>query len=176
MSQRPGFMPPSCSAFFNTQIHDDCTLQRAWWVTQETFRGQAEKEYQGVPSPGWDSSTQPQASRRGWQQCSHGREAADMRFRAASCQPQRSPGRAAVPPFGHKYLTFLFHHSMYEVLPPLWVISFLSTRGLHTLYLLLEGLFPYFCLTNTYLSLKSQLKGHLQIWYLKKRFGFISLF
>ena len=31
---------------------------------REMFRGQAEKEHQEVPSPGWDASTQPQASRR----------------------------------------------------------------------------------------------------------------
>ena len=31
---------------------------------REMFRGQAEKEHQDVPSPGWDASTQPQASRR----------------------------------------------------------------------------------------------------------------
>ena len=43
VSQRPRFLPPSCSEFFNTWIHDDRSIERAWWVTQGDVRGQAEK-------------------------------------------------------------------------------------------------------------------------------------
>ena len=101
MSLRPGFMPPSCSAFFSTQIHDDCTLQRAWWVTQEVFGARLRRSTKMSPLLAGIRALSHRHLERGWQQCFHGQEAADMCSRAASCQPQRSPSRTAVPPFGH---------------------------------------------------------------------------
>lgn len=112
----------------------------------------------------------------GWEQCFHGQEAVGMCSRAVSCQPQRSPSRAGVPPSGHNQLTFRSIALCSECCH-LFEWSILSLLGASTLCIFpLKDSPLTFCLANTYLSLKPQLKGHLQIWCLKKRFGLISLF
>ena len=153
MSLRPGFMPPSCSAFFSTQIHDDCTLQRAWWVTQEVFGARLRRSTKMSPLLAGIRALSHRHLERGRQQCFHGQEAADMCSRAASCQPQRSPSRAAVPPFGH--ITWHFYsitlcmkcYHLFE-----WSVFFPLGASILCIFSLKDSSLTFAWPTPTYLS------------------------